>query len=103
MSKLKQRIKHVSLAFMGEGWQDCYIDFRALRWADVANLETDGKDNRQAVTVLLQVLKQNFLSGLGLSEDGRPIELDAGDLDDLDLEALTAISEQLGGAPSPNA
>ncbi|MDP9469050.1 MAG: hypothetical protein M3Q71_00065 [Chloroflexota bacterium] len=103
MSKLKPRIKHISLAFMGEGWGDCYIDFRALRWADVANLETDGKDNRQAVTVLLEVLKQNFLSGRGVSEDGQPVELDAADLDELDLEALTAISQQLGGAPSPNA
>ncbi len=103
MSKLKPRIKHISLAFMGEGWQDCYIDFRALRWADVASLETDGKDNRQAVTVLLDVLKQNFLIGRGLSEDGQPVELDAADLDELDLEALTTISQQLGGAPSPNA
>ncbi len=103
MSKLKSRIKHISLAFMGEGWEDCYVDFRALRWADVANLETDGKDNREAVSVLLEVLRQNFLSGRGLGEDGQPVELVAADLDELDLEALTAISQQLGGAPSPNA
>ena len=103
MSKLKPRIKHISLAFMGEGWEDCYVDFRSLRWADVANLDSDGKDNRQAVNVLLQVLKQNFLGGRGLGEDGQPVELEANDLDELDLEALTAISQQLGGAPGPNA
>ncbi len=102
MSRLKSRIKRVSLAFMGEGWQDCYIDFRALRWKDLEGLAAEREDNARAVDALLSIMRNNFVSGVALGEDGQPLEIAADDLADLDLEALTAISEQLGGQPGPN-
>ncbi len=103
MSKLKPRIKRVSLAFMGEGWQEAYVDFKALRWADVAELADENVAGRDAITKLTGVLKRQFVAGRALGEDDQLFDLDSDDLAELDLEALTKVSQELGGAPDPNA
>lgn len=103
MSKLKSRIKHISLDFMGTEWQDCYIDFRALTWADASKLQVDDLNERQAARVLLDTLKGAFVSGRGIGEDGQMIELEADDLDDLDLESIAQVTRGLTGQINPNA
>ncbi|MGI8484083.1 MAG: hypothetical protein ACR2OU_07455 [Thermomicrobiales bacterium] len=101
MATLKPRIKHISLSFIGEGWDDCSIDFRALRFSDLADFSapervTDGK-------MVVDLLKSAFLKGTGVDEDGNAKELTADDLDQLDIETVTEMSRQLTGVADPNA
>lgn len=103
MSNLKPRIKHISLAFMGAGWEECYLNFRAFRWADIKDTDTENKASHVVIEETLAVLKRSFLDGKGIGTDGQVLDITADDLDDLDLEALTTIGQQLGGQPDPNA
>ncbi|MDP9370527.1 MAG: hypothetical protein M3Q03_20035 [Chloroflexota bacterium] len=103
MSKLKPRIKRVSLAFMGEGWQEAYVDFKALRWADVAELQGGQGENRNPVEILIEALRRNFSGGKGVDEDGSLFDLSADDLGDFDLDAINSIADELAGRPDPNA
>ena len=102
MSTFKPRLKRISLAFMGEGWAECYLDFKALTWADVAGLQEQAKDESNAVQALLSVLERNFVRGQALGTDDEIFTVEAYHLKDLDLESLTRISERLGGT-DPNA
>ncbi len=103
MSRLKPRIKHVSLAFMGEEWAESYLEFKALSWADVSKLNTDNKNDTEATAKLYDTIKGAFLSGKGIGEDGSAIDLTADDIDDLDLETIAEVTKHLSGQPDPNA
>ncbi len=102
MAKIKSRMKRVSLAFMGQGWEEAYIDFKQLRWGDVAELADEKSSDSDAMDKLTGVLKRQFVAGRALGDDDQLFDLQAEDIVDLDLEALTTISQELGGAPSPN-
>ncbi len=103
---LKPRLKHVSLGFMGDGWDACGIDFRALRFSDLAkfaaptNPDASGANDGSQV---IDLLKSAFISGTGLFDDGSTADLSAEDLDQLDIESITELSRQLTGQVSPNA
>ncbi len=103
MAKLKPRVKRVSLEFVGEGWQGAHIDFAALKWSDVKGMEPAEGDESHPFELALEVLQRKFLAGQGIDEAGNPVPMVAEDLADLDIETLGEISQQLGGAPSPNA
>ncbi len=105
MHTLKPRIKHVSLAFLGDGWDACGIDFRALRFSDLDKLaaptDPDASGANEGSSVI-ELLKSAFISGTGLIDDGSTAELAAEDLDQLDIESITELSRQLTGVTSPN-
>ncbi len=102
MASLKPRVKHVSLAFLGEEWQDCYLDFAALQWTDVKNLNGQETDPNKAFEAGIALLQRKFLKGQGIDESGQPLDLTADDLEQFDIETLTAITGQVGGNPDPN-
>jgi hypothetical protein len=105
MSQLKPRTKHIDLRFLGEGWEDAYVDFRALSWAEIKQLrqkQGEGLTEDQAMDVLMQTLQDNFLAGRTLGTDNQPFDMTAADLADFDIETLTVFSDVLGGAPAPN-
>lgn len=106
MATLKPRIKHIPLAFMGDGWAECGIDFRALRFSDLAafaapadGTETGSDDGASVI----DLLKSAFVSGTGLLDDGSTADLAAEDLDQLDIDSITELSRQLTGQVGPNA
>lgn len=106
MGRLKPRIKHISLEFMGEEWRDCYLDLRSLTWGDLAGFDAVNRatvTNREAGELITAALKRNFVAGQGLDAQGNTIDLTADDLADLDIDAQTEIYAQLGGQPSPKA
>ena len=103
MGRLKPRTKRISLDFMGEGWQDCYIEFAALQWRDIKGMDDPDGDANKSFELGMDVLKRKFVSGQGLDAEGNTIALTADDLEDLDIETLTTLTGQLGGTPGPNA
>ena len=103
MGKLKERIKRVSLAFMGEGWEEAYLDFTALKWRDIRDMDDPQGDANQSYDLALAVLRRKFVGGQGIDPEGQPVALTAEDLDEFDIETQGQITAQLGGGPSPNA
>ena len=95
---LKTRNKTISLAFMGDGWQDGTLTFRALRLADLTSLTSD-----ESGAGVLTLLKDTFVSGSAPDSDSQIGDVAADDLDQFDLEAVTEISRQLSGVVDPKA
>jgi hypothetical protein len=95
---LKTRNKTISLAFLGDGWQDGTLTFRALRLADLTALTAD-----ETGSGVLTLLKDTFVSGSAPDSDGQIADVAADDLDQFDLEAVTEISRQLSGVVDPKA
>ena len=103
MGKLKSRTKRISLEFLGEEWNESYLEFRTLTWADAARFQAEGLDESKAAGVLVATLKDMFVSGKAVGADGSLVELEKSDIDELDLETITQVTTQLAGNPSPNA
>lgn len=98
MSKLQPRVKHVPLAFLGEGWAACYIDFTALTFPDLERLDTADQSGKS----VRQLLRDKFLAGKALDTDNQTFDLAADDVDDFDIETLGEFVKVLSGQPSPN-
>ena len=98
MSHLKPRVKHVSLAFLGEGWGDAYIDFTALTFPDLERMDTADQTGKS----VRQLLRDKFLAGRAIDTDNQPFDLTADDVDKFDIETLGEFVKALSGQPSPN-
>ena len=105
MSHVKSRIKHIDLAFLGDGWAECFVDFRAMRWSELKDLrqQSQGATGDQPMEILIRTLHDHFVSGKTVGDDGQTYAMAAEDVADFDIETLTVFSEVLGGAPAPNA
>src|SRR5436190_1261393 len=102
MSRIKPRIKHVSLAFMGDEWAESYIDFSGLLWTDVKDVTLEKMDNQAAIDRIVRLLKEHFQQGKGIDVAGEAIELNDADLDDFDLETQSTLFKLLSGSSDPN-
>lgn len=102
MGKLKPRTKHISLAFLGDEWQESYLEFRTLTWADASKLQAEDLNEAKAAGLLLETLKGMFVGGKSIGADGQLVALEAADLDELDLETIATVTKELAGQPSPN-
>ncbi len=103
MAKLKARTKRISLEFMGQEWNESYLEFRTLNWADAQKLQVEGMNDQAVNTTLQQLLKDLFVSGKSVGADGQLVDVEADDLAELDLETIALVNRELAGAPSPNA
>ena len=72
-------IKKISLAGVGEGWDDkCFIKFYAYSLADFKSIvkafkETDGKESLELADEVIKVHKSLFHSGMGLDADSNEV------------------------------
>lgn len=100
---LRPRTKKTSLAFMGEGWEAAYIESRMMMHADQEVL--DQIQANQDLTPHQQgaaVLKQFFVSGKGVSEDGTIVDMSKDDIATLDIFTIGELAGQVG-MPDPKA
>jgi len=89
-------VKRFSLAFLGDDWKECYINFSALTVGDMKNkfpqLQELNKDKESNVSTgleaILSILKEKFI-------DGKGVEATTGDLVDLDTEDLEALPMEI--------
>ena len=102
MDALKPRTKRVPLDFMGEGWQECFVELRYLSWAESkaidAQVQESGADAIEAEIVAIQRV---FVAGKGLSAKDEVIELTKEHLASLDLEAIHTLYRAVLGIPDP--
>jgi hypothetical protein len=104
--KLKRRTKQVSLAFMGEEWNDGYIESYYLNYEDAKAIQQrilKLKSEEEAVDEILATLKQTFVSGKGINEQGELVDMTAADLEQIDFEAQRTLYERVLGVPDPKA
>ncbi len=102
MAKLKPRTKRISLSFMGEAWNDAFVEFRALTWGDAQKLQVEDMNDQAANAALQSLLRDLFVSGKSLDANDQMVDLEADDVSELDLETIATITRELAGAPSPN-
>lgn len=95
MSKFKA-IKRLDLSFVGEDWKECYINYNALTSKDMDEFVTlgntqadDPKLVEQRISKIRSILKNHFISGKAVGEDGSLVDITLEDFDnDLPLEIL---------------
>lgn len=102
MARLKARTKKISLGFMGEAWNESYLEFRALTWADAQKLQVEDMTDQAAMTALQELLQHLFVAGRSLDAQDQLVELTKEDLAELDIETIAQVTKELAGAPSPN-
>lgn len=105
MSKFKLRVKKFPLAFMGEGWEEAYINFRPFTLGDIrhkfpkiAKLQTvKDAENKEGMseavedglTVVIDLLKEKFESGKApSSETGELVDIAKNDLEEFDSDLI---------------
>ncbi len=91
--------KRFSLAFLGEEWekQNTYLDLNAFTSNDVLvklpKLATMDEKNMESVgtglSEMVDLLKENFISGKGIGSDGKVIDITKEDIGSLSLEAIS--------------
>lgn len=83
--------KRVSLDFLGEEYKDAYLTFRSIPAAEfdevVAKLTDIEEKKDKALTYILDILKQFFLSG-EFPEDGKLLPVAKEDLGGLDAMSI---------------
>lgn len=94
--------KKVTLEFLGDEYKDAYLVFRALPIKDLQEIQDkmpkeDAKDRSQAIPIMLDVLKEYFLSGKSPDEDGNLQDVTKEDLDNLDSSTAIECFQALSG------
>ena len=102
--------KRLALSFLGEGWQECYIDYAPINPNELkAILEhpIDGSEDPTPEMALRNIertedmIYRAFRDGRGLTDEG-VIELRAEDIRDLPMEVTTRLSTLIMGTVDPN-
>lgn len=97
------RTKKVPLAFMGEGWDDCYVEMRFMKWADYkrfTELEEKTDTDEEFYNSMIEKVKHVFVSGQVL-ENGTPVALTVEGVGDFDYEAIKYLNNAALGYTSP--
>lgn len=92
-------VKKYSLAYLGDEWNDCYLEFNPVTIKDVTGdfgkLATVDQEDKlsvlEASEKTLKLLKDRFVSGYGINEKGERVEVKADDLEDLPAEVLGGV------------
>lgn len=111
MSEQRFRIptRKISLAFMGEGYEDAYFETRRINVADQRRIfeQLDGiggDDSAKAYEVAQDVLQQQFYGGVMPNMEGELVPFSADDIPTIfDLDAVMTIYAQVMGNPDPKA
>lgn len=100
MSKLVIR-KRVSLDFLGEGYSEAYLEFKAMPVPDYDNLAQQiekATEENKANQTLLDILKKYYIGGKFPNEDGKLEDLDGvEELNSLDGDAILICFSKLTG------
>ena len=96
--------KKVDLGYLGEGWKECYLEFRMPSYKDIQDMPTDVDkgDTKDSLNKGFGMLEGLFVSGEAIS-DGAKTQVKAEDLRDFPLEVITNCSKTLSGKPDPKA
>lgn len=86
--------KTMQLAFLGEDWKECSITFKSLTIGQARAFQSLKDD--QMLQESLDLLKQNFVKGEGIS-DGKKVSMKKEHIDDFPIELINKSIELLVG------
>lgn len=97
--------KKVTLEFLGDEYKDAYLVFKAIPVGDLKKIQDgmpkeDAEDKSQAIPIMLNVLKDYFLSGKAPGENGELTDVSKEDLNDLDANTAIKCFQALSGVDS---
>ena len=92
--------KKVDLAYLGDEWKECYLEFNSPSYGDLRGLIDEGKTDAEKVESGLETITGLFRSGFAVS-DGKKVEVKKEDLKDIPVEILTKCSEAISGEIDP--
>lgn len=90
-------VKRFPLDFLGEEWKEAYINFQRVTIADIKNVfpkfrAVDSKNDKEiieGIDDMVKFLKEKFVSGKGIIEDGSLVDLEVDDLETLPAEVMS--------------
>lgn len=90
--------KRVSLAFLGDGYEDSYITVEAIPMKDIDDLQVRAKEaeGKQSIKFLQDELTSRFVDGK-IAQDGKLTEVTKEDLGDLPIDVFTEVFKQMSG------
>lgn len=95
------RLKRVSLDFIGDGWQDCYVDLRYFRWGEYKQfIEMEKAHGDDVFDAMVEKIQLVFVSGQVL-EDGKPVPLTKEQVAEFDTETLKVLNNVALGYVDP--
>lgn len=106
MSKFKI-VRKYPLAFLGEGWEECYLQFRPFTIAEIdteltglATTDTkDAKSIASATKTTVKLLKDHFVGGRALTDEGL-VDVKPEDLVEMPAEVLGGALNFLSAGPT---
>lgn len=106
----KQLVKHFSLAFLGEGWEEGFIDFQPLSISDVNNSiagnvdakNPDPKEVKAGLQTIINILTNKFIRGKFPNEDGTLDDITKEEVKDLPNEIVQAAMTFLSQTENQN-
>ena len=100
--------RRLELNFLGEGWDQCFIEITPASPTELREILSRPTSEETTPAVALsnmddssQRLKMAFVAGRGLTAEGI-VDLTADDLDDLPLEVTKRLNNLILGEVSPN-
>lgn len=95
MAKIVIR-KRVSLSFLGKGYEESYLDFKAIPIKDyqaiLEEIENNSDDNKKSLSFIIDLIPKYFLEGKFQGED-----VIKEDLNDLDQDTFLEIFQRITG------
>ena len=100
-------VKKVDLAFVGEGWADCYLEFRSPSYGEISvagltDIKETEKNPKEAIEKGMKFLEEVFASGKAISETGEKVDVMKEDLKNFPLEVINKCFEAITGVPPKN-
>lgn len=102
--------KRVSLADIGDDFKDSYIVFKGYskrdlkeKLAPLAEVEKDksAESGLKAFDLMVELLKDNFIEGKIMHDDGNLKDVEKSDFDDFPTEIIQMCMSFLSQAPTP--
>lgn len=89
----------INFDFLGEEYKDCYIIFAAIPVSEYADFtaKVEGVDDKEAMPLLLEVLKSKFVGGKFIDENAKPFDLTVDNIGEFDGESITRMFATLTG------
>ena len=94
--------KKISLAYLGEEWKECYLEFDSPTYDEIKKAVPDftKEDKIEAGESAFKFLEDSFIGGKAISEGGI-VDVKKEDLGDFPMDVVTKCLEELMGTPSP--
>lgn len=102
----KPRTRRIPLDFLGEGWEEAYIETRYMLWSDSRAWREQLKqelDEDKATQVMIDTIAGVFVSGKAVAASGELVHFTPADIAAFDVDAMNQIYRSILGIEDPKA